>query len=330
MSRRIRVTVSGVRNVSHLVHAHSYLSHLATTATLPVVVSYLGSGAFLGRDNVPEAEADRLLGLHGRLPVERPTGPARFAARPGEERVLLCVGAPATRALARMLRSDPAQRPRVVVVDEGIGSYGDRATRLAAYRRQGAHGPWPLVRSAVVAGADRLLTTERWALYAPDARGRWTVVEEVAEPIRALVAGDAGPPGRAVLLTQPWVDMRLVTQERYLQHVAEIAEVLGHRGLSLLVHPHPAEPTARYAGRELLASGIPAELDRAVLSADVVLGADSTALLNVAALWGTRALRVTMPELRALDAGLGADQRALLDGFLPAPVLPKDLPTGWV
>jgi hypothetical protein len=145
VSRRIRVTVTGVRNVSHLVHAHSYLTHLADTTTLPIVVSYLGSGEFLGRDNVPAAEADRLLGLNGRLPVERPEGAARFTARPGEERVLLCVGAPSVRAIGRLLRADARHLPRVVVVDEGIGTYGDRRTRLAAYRRQGGRGPWPVV-----------------------------------------------------------------------------------------------------------------------------------------------------------------------------------------
>ncbi len=326
---RIRVTVSGVRNVSHLVHAHSYLTHLAATASWPVVVAYLGSGQFLGRDNVPAAEVDRLLGLHGQLAVERPNGAARFEARPGEERVLLCVGAPSVRALGRMVRADPRHPPRVVVVDEGIGTYGDRQTRLAAYRRQGGHGIWPVVRSAVVATADRVLTSERWPLYAPDASGRWAVVEEAAAPIRALLSGEDGPPGRAVLLTQPWVDLRVVTEDRYLRHIDEIAAVLAERGLSLVVRPHPAEPTGRYAGRAVINTGIPAELDRAVISADLALGADSTALLDVAALWGTRAMRVTMPELGGLGRGLSEDQRALLDTYLPAPVLPRDLPTGW-
>ena len=329
MSERIRVTVTGVRNVSHLVHAHSYLTHLAANAGRPVVVDYLGSGEFLGRDTVPDAEADRLLGLGGRLPVERPTGAARYAARPGEDRVLLCVGAPATRAFARMVRSDPRHPPRVVVVDEGIGTYGDRATRLAAYRRQGGRGPWPVVRAAVVAGADRILTAQRWALFAEDRRGRWDVVEEVAAPIRALLEGTDGPPGRAVLLTQPWVDLGLVREDDYLGYVDEIATVLRDRGLRLLVRRHPAEPPGRYAGREVLPPGVPAELDRAVVSAEVALGADSTALLNVAALWGTRALRVTMPELAGLDRGLGPDQRALLDTYLPAPVLPAGLPARW-
>lgn len=329
MSPRIRVTVSGVRNVSHLVHAHSYLTHLAGTDRRPIIVSYLGSGEFLGRDNVPTQEADRLLGLEGRLPVERPTGADRFAARSGEARVLLCVGAPATRALAQMMRAAPRQPPRVVVVDEGIGTYGDRSTRLAAYRRQGARGPWPIIRSAVVAGADRIVTAERWALYEPGSGGRWSVVEEVAAPIRALLDGDDGPAGRAVLLTQPWVDLGLVSARRYLEHVDEIAEALAARGLTLSVRPHPAEDLDRYAAHPVLAPGIPAELDRAVVSAEVTLGADSTALLNVAALWGTRALRVTMPELRGLEAALGADQRALLDTYLPAPVAPRDLPTGW-
>jgi hypothetical protein len=152
---------------------------------------------------------------------------------------------------------------------------------------------------------------------------------EAGAPIRALLAGEDGPPGRAVFLTQPWVDLGLVSEERYLRHLDETADVLGARGLSLVIRPHPAEPARRYAGRPVLDTDIPAELDRAVVSAEVALGADSTALLDVAALWGTRSLRVTMTELDGLARGLSADQRALLDTFLPKPVRPRDLPTGW-
>ena len=64
----------------------------------------------------------------------------------------------------------------------------------------------------------------------------------------------------------------------------------------------------------------PAELDRQVVGARLVLGGNSTALLNLAAVHRTPAVRVMVPELAPLDAALGSRQRSLLDAFLPPAV----------
>jgi hypothetical protein len=316
---RLRVTVSGVRSAYHLVNAHSYLTHLAATDPRPITVDYLGSGTFLGRDNVPADLADDLLGLDGRATVRRPTGADRWATTRGESHVLLTVGVPPTKGYAAMLWSAPTRPPRVIAVDEGLGSYGDLSTRRAAYVRQGGGRLWSSVRALTVTGADRLLTAQRWALYEVNDFGRWQVVEAVAAPIRALSAGSDGPPGRALLLSQPWADLGLMTQRRYLDHLGAMAAACTDAGLRLVIRPHPAEPEGRYVGFEVLQTRGPAELDREVVSADVVLGADSTALLNMRGLWGRPAVRVAMPELVDLADALGPRQRSLLDSFLPPP-----------
>ena len=64
----------------------------------------------------------------------------------------------------------------------------------------------------------------------------------------------------------------------------------------------------------------PGELDPQVAGAAVVLGTSSTALLNVASLYGTPALRVAVPELAHLDDQLSHRQRSLLDAYLPRAV----------
>jgi len=61
----------------------------------------------------------------------------------------------------------------------------------------------------------------------------------------------------------------------------------------------------------------PAELDPDVVGATLVIGATSTALLNIKALYGTRVIRVVAPELTHLDHELSPGQRSLLDAFLP-------------
>ncbi|MGL5818702.1 MAG: hypothetical protein ACRCYR_14140, partial [Phycicoccus sp.] len=92
--------------------------------------------------------------------------------------------------------------------------------------------------------------------------------------------------------------------------------------------PHPAEDVRRYGSRDLVDGVGPAVLDRAVTTAAVVLGADSTALLNIAAVHGTPAMRVSVPRLDHLVAGLGARQRRLLDAYLPPPRHPDQLGPG--
>lgn len=315
----VRVTLSGVRSTTHLVHAASYLRHLLGRTSGAVTVDYLGSGLFLGRDNVAADDVDRLLPQDNRLRVARPQGAARWAAGAGERRVYLSVGVPGIKPYLRLVRSAPTRPPHVVVIDEGIGSYGDWRTRRDAWRRQGGREPWPTVRSWAVTGADRLVTNERWALYEETAPGVWRVAEPVAEEFRRQVAGDPGSPGRAVFLTQPWPELGLVPRDRYTEHLQDVARACAAAGLGLWLRPHPAEDREAYSGFDVLAGRGPAELDAAVTSAEVVLGADSTALLNVAAIHGRPAYRVSMPELDRLEANLGQRQRRLLDAFLPPP-----------
>jgi hypothetical protein len=132
--------------------------------------------------------------------------------------------------------------------------------------------------------------------------------------------GNTGRSRLAVYLTQPWVELGLVTEHAFGEHLRQVAQACADAGLELAVRPHPAERGGRYAVWHELGRDRPAELDPAVLAAAVVIGTDSTALLNLAAVLGRPALRVSLPQLRHLENGLGIRQRALLDTFLPPPV----------
>lgn len=323
------VTLTGVRSVTHLVHATSYLSSLrralaAAGDPAAIVVDYLGSGRFLGTDPVSDEAADRWLSIDGTLAVRRPSGPLRYAAQGAGRHVYLSVGVPGIKPWLGMVRTRPGRPPHVVVVDEGLGSYGTWRSRRAAYRRQGGREPRPTVRAAAVSLASRILTAERWALYTRPSGGAWQVDEAVASPFRAVRRpGAAARTDVAVYLTQPWVELGLVDVARYVEHLHGVADGARRAGLRLAVRPHPAEAGDRYLGLkgiELLAADGPAELDPQVLRAAAALGADSTALLNVSALHGLPGVRVGLPELAVLEASLAPDQRSLLDAYLPAPV----------
>lgn len=312
----VRVTLAGVRSATHLVHAGGWLRHLLAHEDVDVVVDYLGSGSFLGRDNVAEEHVRAFLPSGPRVRL-RPVGtPDHGRPVPGERRVLLSVGAPGIKPFLRLVARERT-RPEVVVVDEGIGTYGDWRTRRDAWRRQGGREPWPTVRAAAVSSAARVLTDRRWALY-EKVGTTWRVVPEVAAAFTSVDLPAEEP--TAVYLTQPWVEMGLLGEDAYRSHLQDVAAASEAAGLAFAVRPHPAEAGGRHTAWRELPRDLPAELDPQVLAAAVVLGTDSTALLNLAAVHAKRALRVSMPELGHLESALGPDQRSLLDAFLPAPL----------
>lgn len=303
------VVLSGVRGRTHLVYAASFLR----TLTDDMRVHYLEGPDFLGssvtadvvRAHLPQQVHIEMCSSTDELPRR---GPLTYIA----------VGAPGLRPLAAMRRAQLARRIDVVVVDEGLGSYGDRRTRYAAYRRQGGRPVRSAVRATAVALGARTLTGTRWPLYLRDRD--WAVFEPVAEEFhRALgpIDPNSVDPGRAVFLSQPWVDLGLCSEDRYLDHVARLAAAQAELGRTLLVRPHPAEPPGRYRTFPTMVEVGPAELDPEVVGAGLVIGASSTALLNLAALHGTPVHRVRAPGTEHLEARLSDDQRRLLARYLP-------------
>lgn len=319
--------LSGVSSPSHLVYAGAYLRHLlAGRPDRHVHLVDLGLGSFLGVRRVSEQDLRDLLPRSPRLSVTEARGRPDWRARPGEQVVYLAVGAPGIKPYLTLTRLH-RRRPRCVVVDEGLGSYGGWRSRWAAARREGRRGPWGLVRAIAVTTAQRRLADERWPLYRKQ-DGRWQVDDRQADWFAALEAqaGPALPPGRrAVLLSQPWVELGQLPAARYLAILREIEAACTAASLTLEVRPHPVEDRERYAGVLLREGRGPAELDPAVTGARVLLGFNSTALINLAAMRGIPALRLGLPELAEVEAHTSTRQRSLLAAFLPAPVALGDL-----
>lgn len=315
MDASVRVVLTGVTSVTHLVYAASYLRDLLQHTEVPITVVDTGARSFLGRANVGPDDVDRILPRDARLVIERPSGAARWLAEPGEERIYLSVGVPGIKPWLQQVRADPRRRPRVVVIDEGIGSYGSFRTRRDAWRRQGGREPWPTVRSLAVTGADRVLADERWSLYRRESSGVFGVVDVVADEFRRQVHGQPDPSPRVVFLAQPWVDLGLMDDAGYLAHIDGVRRVVESAGYAFQVRPHPAEDVARYAGLAVMSGQGPAEVDAEVVSAAAVVGASSTAQLNVAAVHGVPSFRVVPTEVAHLDEQLSRDQRDLLATF---------------
>ncbi len=319
-----RVVLTGVRSVTHLVYAASWLRQHVEQAGGVVQVVVLDVGSGFGHARVGEAEVLAYLPDHPRLEVETTVRPDHWRAPREVDLTLLSIGLPGTRAWTRLVLAGRGRRPRVVVVDEGIGSFGNLRSRRDAYRRQGGGALRTLVRAAVVSAGGSLLTDVHWSLY-EHGPGGWAVRDDVAAEFRRRLSGTAPSAPRAVYLTQPWPDIGVMSEASYLTHLVSVREQCAAAGVGLVLRPHPSENLERYAGFDVVPGAAPAELAREVVGSRVVIGSNSTALLNLAAVHGTAALRVTAPELTPLETALTPRQRTLLDAFLPAPVAVRDL-----
>lgn len=316
-SAPIRIFLSGVKSVTHLAHAASYLRCLLSTSSGPVTLVDLGVGAFMGRYNVTDDDVRRQLAHDERITLVRPPAAERWQARRGERLIYVAVGAPGIKPYVRLRAANPTRRVHVVVIDEGLGSYGNWRTRLEAWQRQGARGPWPWIRSIAVATASRALTDERWALYRQGTSG-WYVDNRVATALRGDHLKLRPPEPRVVFLSQPWVELGQLSEETYLTHLHAVERACAAAGLSLRIRPHPAEDPRRYRDFDVDTARGPSELDASIVSATAVLGATSTALLNIAAVHGTPAIRLSLlPESTDLEIRLSPEQESLLDAFLP-------------
>ncbi len=302
--------ITGVRSRTHLIHLAAYLRR--ALADGPVVVDYVGGGRFLGEASVDENDVraafpddPRLeLRFHTAVPTDLP-----------DDLTYLSVGAPGLKPWLRSKRAQPRGRVRVVVTDEGLGTYGGLTTRRAAWRRQGVREPWRTVRALAVEGGAKALTTQRWAMY-EKAHG-WALNPDIAAEFRRGITR-TGASDEVVMLTQPWVQLGLLSAPAYRAHLDEVAAAVAAQGRTLVVRPHPAEPRDAYAGLEVIDGTSVAERDPRVVGAAAVVGGTSTALLNLKALHDIPAARLIVPGLAHLETELGGDQRALLDAYLSA------------
>jgi hypothetical protein len=318
--RRVRVFVSGVASVSHLLYVTSFLHELLADHRLTrLTIVDLGLGSFLGAERVTGDDLGVFMPAADGVSLVRARPGVRWRGEAGEELVYLAVGSVGVKPYTRLLLAH-RRRLSCIVVDEGLGSYGSARTRWAALRREGRSPVRATARMAAVALMPVLLRPRHWALYERTSRG-WRVNERVAAPFRdRVVRFDDPAPGEVVLVSQPWAELGVLTPKRLVQVAEGVVAACREAGLGCRVRPHPAEDASRYAGLEVDRRSGPVELDPGVLQAAVVVGFSSTALINLSALHGTPVVRLQIPELERLEGELSARQSGLLDAYAGPPV----------
>lgn len=320
MSPKVDVVLTGVQSLTHVVYASSYLRHqLEADLSLDGVRLIIVPTAE-GQARFSEGDLRPLLPSDQRLTVVVVDREASWWCGLEAHVVLLSIGAPGTRALATLLRVRRGRKPVIVVVDEGIGSYGNWRSRRAAYlRRPGGNEPRATLRALAVAGANAVLPDVRWSLYQRQGRS-WRVCEAVANEFRLHLDDQAVDVPTAIYLTQPWVELGVMTQADHERHVVDLRAACEKAGLRFGIRPHPLDDPSRYVDQWVLSERSAAEFDRRIATAALVIGANSTALLNIRAIHGTRVLRVFAPGASVLDRTLSRRQLSLLDAILPPAV----------
>lgn len=292
----------GVASRAHVIYGAAWLRQLPG----PVKVSLFPTSRFLGAPQLTAADVQSMLPEH--IPVHDLSGSPVLT--PGEDPVLLSVGAVGLKPWLAVRRAVGVRRMRVVVTDEGLGSYGTWVTRRRSWAREGVREPWRSLRTAAVFGGTAALATSRWRLHLKTPEG-WDLNRPVADEFRRH-GSRRRTDGGAVFLSQPWPELGIMTESHYLDHVGEVAAACAEAGLAFSVRPHPGEDPARYGSWTVHPSATVAELDQATLNATVLLGSTSTGMLNVAAIHGVPTMRVGTQELDMLDRQLSSEQASLL------------------
>ena len=308
-----RIFWSGARNLTHVVYAASWLRAQLANDSPAITLVAMDHGNCPSRNGLNASDIISLLPTHPSLHLVSVDEVGLRADR-SEILTYLAVGAPGIKPWLRLKREHKTRRIDVVATDEGIGSYGTWQTRQAAYLRQGGRRGWSSIRAVAVDSASSVLTTERWPLYLRTESG-WGLNTAVADEFRRATRQQHNR--RAIFLPQPWVEMGVLDGSCYHRHVQQIARASSEAGFQFAVRPHPAENSARYEEWDVLAGSTPAELDPRVTSASVVIGATSTALVNLASIFAIPALRLVAPGMEHLEQGLSVGQASLLDAFVP-------------
>lgn len=238
------------------------------------------------------------------------------------QRVAECTGDP-TRLMTMISPLAPAiwilrlfadvspPRLRFVLVDEGAGTYApsqhwevvaqlDRefSSPSAPKATPGSVvGPMPLLSAAL-----RKCSIEGRFLFELAGRGKLRAVSSIAADYRAIIGAHSDgllilprDRARAVVLTQPFSEYRLVSQADECRVATAVLASLKRLGFSVLLKPHPREDPGKYEQLlerpdfndvVLLPKTGPAEVVFHHLgSSDVVVGFTSTALLTARALY---------------------------------------------
>ena len=308
---------AGIASRTHLIYGASWIRELLRLEPGDVRVELMGSRLFFGEEAItPQAVLDE-------MPEGVDVVSWRAERAPADAKLwMLSVGAVGIKPWLALRKLHPLRRFPVVVTDEGIGTYGNWSSRHQAYRRQQGKEPWITIRTTAVEGATRLLGTRRWALHIKTADG-WALNKPVADEFRRQ-APSPNRQKRVVFLSQPWPELGVMRDERYRGHIAEVAQAAREEGFDFKVLPHPGEDISRHAPSDLVATAAMAELNPDVLGASVVVGASSTALLNVAAIHGVPAWRVGTPELDQLDRQLAPRQASLLAYYASPAMTPPE------
>ncbi len=285
------IAVSGVRSSLHALHLVAWLND--------------------DLDASPDAVRIRCLDSISAAQLES-YRPGLVSDDPGVPVCYVCVGNPSPRLALELYRQ--GFRGGIVVIDEGLGSYGNAYRRYQALRREGRSWARGVARALV------RQTIRHWGQRWPSYRrvdGRWEPNPVVGAEFRRRAPQPDPDPQRVVLLLQPWRSLGIQSASEQRQVIQRIDEVVRVAGGHLLVRPHPVDRDHLIESDvEVSSTSGLAEHDPVVLGAGLVIGETSTSLINLAAFLARPTLAVRTPA----TPGISRVQFDLLTTFVGPPI----------
>ncbi|HEX6592498.1 MAG TPA: hypothetical protein VF050_10910 [Moraxellaceae bacterium] len=216
-------------------------------------------------------------------------------------------------------------RHRVIVTEEGIGSYGGEWQVLSAlWREWRAQGTLTLQRAAAalftrLAKMVYFLPRKReyWQLFD---RRSWLPRPEVVAAYKAVLPALAGarrtepplPLPCTLFMSTPLYELGKMDADRFRQLLLAVADNAGGRE-QLVIKPHPIEGLEKYAGYRVIAPGTPLELLLLETNPEQVrlVGFSSTTLYTSWLFFNIRPLRVAAGDW--LYDGLSRRQKGIIN-----------------
>ncbi len=307
------IYISGVCSITHLLYVSSYIFYSYKNKNDYVILVEKYNG-FLNRKDIPDEETEKWLGKA--YFVSKKLDIKEFYRIPGvskkSEVEHIYIGSVGIKPFIvtkfKLFRHDIKN----TVIDEGLSFGSGFISKISSLRRERSIN---LVHALMVSFIEvtfkrKLLVDKKWQLYS-----NYKINPVMAEFIKAKNVPFKYGDEYILFLSQPWVELGVMKESKYLELLRNIKMTLESHCLKLLIKPHPSELLNRYTDNcyDIYKDDSPIELSFDSINCIGLVGFNSTGLINISALYSVPIFRLHTEEMSSLNLSL--KQEHILNEF---------------
>ena len=294
-----RVILSKVASVSHLIYAGAYINKMLDADGVDELEVYcLGFVEFLGSTRVVWSDFRKFIPQHPKISVYYIDSGSKFPKFISSYRITyLCVDTLGLKDLLLIYSKNPTVKLDCIIFDEGLGSYMTTQMRFKRFRKASGSVVWAALKIIKENVLNILFRPKFWRMYYQEQDG-WKVNKSIEAWIKQGVplhnGNIVGKNSRVIYyISQPVIELGIVAEQKYYDFLLRLQQIIKKYNYHLIVKPHPLESKHRYKGLQIEIDSIsyPAELRSDIKNSVVILGINSTGLINFSALYGMKVFR---------------------------------------